>query len=366
MKDISLGDFIVTRKAEIIGRWVEHITQILVLQTDDVPQLLNDLPIFLEDLVVALREGTNSLDYLVSARSHGRQRKRIGLNIGALAIEFSLVSETILELAHEYGFSPSFAETRLLLRATARGTEHSVTEYATMRDTEVANTAAQHYSFIAHEIRTPLQTAIFAVDFLHKEVGGKTAEHVSRLARSLDLIHDVVDNSLVAVRLQGHPIPRYETLDVKTLVHDAMAACRMLADRKSIQLNTHYDTIEFQADRKLIVSVLTNLLGNAIKFSAPHSLVNMIVRRTEGTVHFEVSDHCGGMAPDLPAKLFQPNVQGNDDRSGFGLGLMIVKQAVVAHGGTIQIRNQPGTGCTFVVEIPLRDSSVVRIEEGAP
>jgi signal transduction histidine kinase len=73
-------------------------------------------------------------------------------------------------------------------------------------------------------------------------------------------------------------------------------------------------------------------------------------------VLFEVFDGCGGLPEDLPQKLFQPFVQVGEDRSGFGLGLVIVKQAVEAHGGAVRVVNDPPQGCCFVVELP-RSSS---------
>jgi signal transduction histidine kinase len=357
MPHTNLGDFIAAHKPEIIGRWVEHIVEELALKTDDVPQLLNDLPVFLDDLVALLRESGTPEDCHESARSHGRQRKHIGVNIGALAIEFSLIAETILEVAHERAFDVEFHETRLLHRAIAKGTEQSVTEYAIMRDREIAEHAAQHYSFIAHELRTPLQTAVFALDLLIQELG-TPRPLVDRLAQAIDSVTKAVDNSLVAVRLRGHPIPRYETLEAKTIVQETIAACRMTAERKGIRVNAHYDNLTFEADRKLLVSLLTNLLGNAIKFTPAKSDITICAKLADDHVRFEVNDRCGGMPEDLPGKLFQPHVQGNNDRTGFGLGLMIVKQAVDAHLGTIRISNSPGLGCSFIVDLPLHEPEV--------
>lgn len=66
----------------------------------------------------------------------------------------------------------------------------------------------------------------------------------------------------------------------------------------------------------------------------------------------EVEDRCGGLPEDLPERLFQPFVQAGDDKSGFGLGLMIVKQAAEAHNGSVRVVNTPGVACCFIIDLP--------------
>jgi signal transduction histidine kinase len=65
----------------------------------------------------------------------------------------------------------------------------------------------------------------------------------------------------------------------------------------------------------------------------------------------EVADGCGGLAPGKAEELFTPLVQRGEDRSGFGLGLSIALQAAEAHNGTIKVRDVPGTGCAFVIDL---------------
>jgi len=74
--------------------------------------------------------------------------------------------------------------------------------------------------------------------------------------------------------------------------------------------------------------------------------------RSEGRLTIEVRDSCGGLPPGKAEELFDPLVQRSADRSGFGLGLGIALQAAESHNGTIKVRDLPGDGCAFVIDLP--------------
>jgi signal transduction histidine kinase len=106
-------------------------------------------------------------------------------------------------------------------------------------------------------------------------------------------------------------------------------------------------------DAQLLESAVTNLLNNAFKYTRAGGEVVLRVR-TDGTrLLIEVEDECGGIPPTL-GDPFQPFGQRRgQDRTGLGLGLSIARKAVRAHEGDIHIRNIPGTGCVFTIDVPL-------------
>jgi signal transduction histidine kinase len=104
---------------------------------------------------------------------------------------------------------------------------------------------------------------------------------------------------------------------------------------------------------RLLRSAVGNLLRNAIKFSREESTVTVRVHRFEGRLVIEVEDECGGIAPERVSELFDPFVQAGSDRSGFGLGLAIAKQAAEAHRGSLRVVNLPGKGCVFALDLPV-------------
>lgn len=347
----DLASFIEAHKREIMAAWQTRAIEALSLAAEDQPKLLNDLPAFIDELIVCLREGTEQGNHRGSARAHGRQRKHIGLDIGGLAIEFSLITIAVLDLTRRHGHEVADRELEVLLRTIAQGTEQSVTEYAALRDREISEQAARHYSFVAHELRTPLHNARLATALLEHDIGDPRA-HLERVGRALDAVAGIVDDSLVSARIRVSPQPRYEDIELAAVVGDVIDACRLAADRRRLELVSELGHDRIEADRRLLTSVLVNLVANAIKFSHIGHAVTVRVTSVDDRVRFEVIDACGGMPEDLPGRLFQPYAQEGSDRSGFGLGLMIVKQAVDAHGGTVRIDNSPGVGCCFIVELP--------------
>jgi signal transduction histidine kinase len=102
---------------------------------------------------------------------------------------------------------------------------------------------------------------------------------------------------------------------------------------------------------------VTNLVRNGIKFSAPRTSVILRAEEAEGRVVIDVEDSCGGLPPGKVEELFTPLVQRGTDRTGFGLGLAIALQAAEAHHGTIRVRDLPGKGCVFTVDLPAMSRS---------
>ena len=108
------------------------------------------------------------------------------------------------------------------------------------------------------------------------------------------------------------------------------------------------------ADRQMLSAAVENLLQNAFKFTRRHSHVAVRAHATpENRVLIEVEDECGGLPPGTAQMLFRPFEQRGTDRSGLGLGLPIAQRSVEANGGVIHVRDLPGTGCIFTIDLPL-------------
>jgi signal transduction histidine kinase len=83
------------------------------------------------------------------------------------------------------------------------------------------------------------------------------------------------------------------------------------------------------------------------------------VSATTDRIRIEVEDECGGLAPGSIEKMFQPFTQLGNDRSGLGLGLTICRNSVEASGGTLSVRDLPGTGCVFTIDLPRHSMPMV-------
>jgi signal transduction histidine kinase len=335
----------------------------LALELED-SQLLNHLPDFIDELRAAARDPAQGWD-LECARSHGRQRMRIGVDIGSLTIEMALVGEALIGMIGADGLPLHCDEMQLVSRLVGEATAASVSAYAQMRDKQLAQQAAQHFSFIAHEIRNPLHNAQMAAMLSN---ASRTAElhsqNVERLQRALTQLADLVDNSLLQARLFGDPCLNMERHEVTDLVAAVRNDVTAHAEARGLTVTIDAQPFAIAADRKLLVSALTNVVRNAIKFTHDGGEIKLRVQQTDGRARFEVKDQCGGLPEDLPERLFRPFVQAGNDTSGFGLGLAIVKQAVDAHRGSVQVINHPNDGCTFVLELPIQQSPELACEGG--
>lgn len=350
---MDLADYIASNRARIIDRWSELAVERLALRLET-SELLNDLPNFLDHLVATLRDPSEHWPALEPAQSHGRHRMRSGIDMGALTEEMALVTEALCALSDEDGRKLMCAEVRRLTRVVGRGTAASINAYSAMRDEEIAKQAREHFSFIAHELRTPLQAARMAAMLLSSGPEANRSKYLKRLEHSLSQMAGLVDDSLVQVRFSGTPDMNVQRFDVREIVEAAYSDILDHAEARGLSVSSDVAPFEIEADRKLMVSALANLLKNAVKFTRDGGHIAIRTRAQEARALFEVKDECGGIVEELLPRLFQPFVQANTDKGGFGLGLMIVKQAAEAHQGSVRVTNHPGVGCSFVMDLPLR------------
>ena len=105
-------------------------------------------------------------------------------------------------------------------------------------------------------------------------------------------------------------------------------------------------------DRDVLVSAVGNLLQNAFKFTAPRSEVSLNAYGVADRVRIDVEDRCGGLPHDLVQTMFLPFTQGAADKSGLGLGLPICRQIVEANHVILSVRDLPGVGCVFTIDLP--------------
>jgi signal transduction histidine kinase len=106
------------------------------------------------------------------------------------------------------------------------------------------------------------------------------------------------------------------------------------------------------ADTPILAAALVNLLQNAFKFTRPDSHVLLHTHIGANRVQIEVSDECGGLPAGKIDELFSAFAQRGSDRTGLGLGLAISRRCIEENGGELHVRDEPGTGCVFTVDLP--------------
>jgi len=212
---------------------------------------------------------------------------------------------------------------------------------------------------VSHDLRNP----VAAVKMLSRtllragEADGKEAnesiELIAQAAEQMDaLIRDLLDvNSLDAGKLKISAAP----VDPSVLLTGSLQTLRPLVEEKGISLDLQLETSlpKVMADRERIQQTLSNLVGNAIKFSQAGSKIVVLTRRDQDGVIISVLDNGKGIAPEHMPRVFDRYWQSSrTDRQGAGLGLAIAKGIVEAHGGRIWIESRPGEGTTASFTLP--------------
>ena len=211
---------------------------------------------------------------------------------------------------------------------------------------------------VAHDLRNPLNLIITSADLLleenlHRNRRRELLGVTLRAGREMNrLIGDLLD----AVRLQaGKFTLDLEDVTVTMIFRQAEESFRPLAEKRQVQLETipPEDGVAVRADPLRVSQIVSNIVGNAIKFTPERGTVTIRSAANGNHVAFHVTDTGPGIAPADMDHLFDNFWQARrNDHRGVGLGLAIAKGVVEAHGGRIWCDSAPGRGSTFSFTLP--------------
>jgi signal transduction histidine kinase len=317
-------------------------------------QLLDQIPAFVDEIIAALYPAAIPLPSTSgNAEEHGAQRLGLHFDVAEVVREYGLLHECIIEIARDAGAEINVHDQQVIARWLNIGIADAIAQYVKRRDQEQERETAEHLGFIAHELRNPLSPALTALSRLRSRElagGGRTVE---LLERSLRRVAEMIDNTLSHTSLTLGVVPKAETITLADLLNDIELDVDADAQARGVDLAISASgCATVSADPRLLRSAVFNLVHNALKFSRAGSTVVVTARADTKGATIEVADACGGLPPGKTEDLFTPLVQRGEDRSGFGLGLAIARQAVEAQGGAIDVRNVPGTGCVFTIDLP--------------
>jgi len=216
---------------------------------------------------------------------------------------------------------------------------------------------------MSHELRTPLNavigyTEMVAEELAEEERGDLEADLQRSLVAArhlLQILGDILDLS----KLEAGQIEiRTARFELSELIDEVALVCEPIAVAHGNRLVVGTSgAVHATADRLRIGQVLTNLVGNACKFTE-NGEIRLTAAVTDSELRFEVSDDGIGMGDEALGHVFEPFFQVDDAptrrRGGLGLGLPIVRALVELQGGTLRVDSEAGRGTTFTVRIPLR------------
>lgn len=226
---------------------------------------------------------------------------------------------------------------------------------------EATNAKSAFLARLSHDLRTPLNSIIGFTRLLLKEMPGPINDEQRKQlamvegagAHLLELINDVLDLSKIEA---GRLELTFADVAVGELAEEIAALMSPLAAEKGLawQLDVADPDVVLETDRRKVIQILANLLGNAVKFTREGS-VGLSVRRDDGDVLFEVTDTGIGVPAEAQERIFQEfeQVSPDDRADGTGLGLAIAQRLAGLLHGSISLNSEPGAGSTFTLRLPL-------------
>jgi signal transduction histidine kinase len=326
------------------------------------------VPLFLTQLAETLRlEATETPfppgDIGSAAARHGEELLGAGFTVSQVVHDYGDVCQAITQIAVEQKAPITVEEFHTLNRCLDTAIAEAVTSHARITAQSGSADEVERLGHTAHELRDVLNTALLAFHILRRRtvaINGSTGEV---LGRSLMSLRNVIDRSLSEVRLETGK-QRRERLPVVTFIDELAATGVLHSEYRHIHFTVEPVDADLavDGDPQMLTSAVMNLLHNAFKKTPAGGHVALRARAENQRLVIEVEDECGGI-PESKGDLFEVfGDRRGSDPSGFGLGLSIARRAMRAHGGDIHVRNIPGKGCVFVIEVPLAAEDVAGLQ----
>ena len=376
-----LHQFLDDHRATLIDRCRRKVAERAPSTVVD-PLLDHGIPVFLDQLIRTLRleqtaapldsrkvsgpagGAAASSEIGEGAVLHGRELLANGFTVEQVVHDYGDLCQAITDLAFEKSAEIQIDEFRTLNRCLDNAMASAVSEFnyqqQSGRSERHETDLNERLGYFAHELRNHLNTAILALSAIktgNVGLGGATG---AVLDRSLVALRNLIDRSLAEVRMTAGMQARFMPFSVADFIREIKLTAGLEADvRKCVLTVPDVDEhLALDAHRDLLAAAVGNLLQNAFKFTHPGSEVSLTAYSAGERILIEVQDHCGGLAPGLAARMFQPFTQGSDDRTGLGLGLSIARRGIEANDGTLSVRDIPGIGCVFTIDLPRHAMSV--------
>lgn len=226
----------------------------------------------------------------------------------------------------------------------------------------LADIKNEFISNITHELKTPIATVSVAIEALRSFSASldpkKSQEYLDISAAELQRLSMLVDKVLKLSMFEKRSVElRFEELDMQALVAEVTTSLRLQFERRgaTVQVHAEGDTT-LEGDRLNLVSVIFNLVDNALKYSPDNPAVDIHIRGEGGQVLLEVADAGIGVPPEYRKRIFEkffrvPN--GNvHNAKGYGLGLSYVAHVVARHKGRIRVDSNGHGGSRFILSLP--------------
>jgi signal transduction histidine kinase len=373
---LMMHEFLARHRVDLIARCRDKVAQ-RPTRSPTAAQLEHGIPLFLEQLIRTLKV-EQSADPMHSqeisgpsggvkpfrseigttAAKHGKDLFNLGYTIDQVVHDYGDLCQSIGDLAVELNEPFEIDEFRTLNRCLDNGIADAVTEFNYERDASISvrQEAAlnERLSMFAHELRNHLSTASLAFAAIKLGNVGVNGATGAVLERTLLGLKALINRSLTEVRITAGMPVQHNLFSLSDFVGELRLSASL--ESQSLGCTFSVGTVDPQlaidADRDLMLSAVSNLLHNAFKFTHAHTEVQLNAYAAGDRILIDVKDHCGGLPLGDVERLFLPFIQRVDDFRGVGLGLSIARRSVETNGGIVSVRDIPGFGCVFTIDMP--------------
>lgn len=267
-----------------------------------------------------------------------------------VSLEREATDKNLLEERTKTDLATILAAKLLKLEQTAHsGTKSALTSHE------------EFVAIVSHDLKNPIGTILSSVEILMEHASMATVdddakrwlEVIKRNAEtSIRLISDILDMERI---VEGKIQLKIAPCQISDLIRDVIESYIQAANVRQINLKslkTNFDGL-INCDRDRIAQILSNIIGNALKFTPKGGSVSVSVEEAKNEIKFSVKDTGPGIPTDQQTRIFERFAQiGNKSRSGLGLGLYISKTLVESHRGRIWVESSDGAGSEFCFTLP--------------
>ena len=227
---------------------------------------------------------------------------------------------------------------------------------------EVAATNIKFISILAHDLRSPFISIIYALDIIRKSLHEKS---INEIENYIDMASGYANNTLnllddlLAWTISQNKEKNFNParINLHELVCDEIEHVNTSATQKQIRLHHSIPTdLNVTADLQMVKTIMRNLIGNAIKYTNNGGEIKVSASENNQFVEISVKDNGIGISPRAQKNLFKLDLvhstKGTNNEKGTGLGLLLCKEFVETHGGNIRVESSPLKGSEFIFILP--------------
>jgi hypothetical protein len=362
-----LHEFLTAKRADLIDRCKVKVARRSAPKAIDAGRSYG-IPAFLDQLIESLQaeperskkisgatdDSTKSVlsEMGISATRHGRELSRQGYTVEQVIRDYGDLCQAITDAAVENDAQIEVEEFRTLNRCLDNAIADSVTEWAYHNNLANADKTVARVDFFIYELRKLIHTASLAVIAIKAGNVGIAGATGALLDRSLIELRNLLDRSLADLRGRSETPAPHKLISLADFIAESNICASLEAQNRECTLvvSAVDPKLAVDADQAMLFAAVGNLLDNAFKFTRHKTEVSLHAYAAGARILIDVEDHCGGLSAGQAEKMFLPSTHNGADEAGRGLS--ICQHSVQENHGVLSVRDVPGSGCVFTIDLP--------------